>query len=218
MKPKIPYQVKLMLAFVALTGLLAAVDLARAQTLKQYDYLHPDVQEWQAAPPSGFSLSNTVIGSIFGYFGSFNTNLPVGTPMLSLWAGADTVDNQEMAASMGVEFMPFATSTNAFLSGLSVESVTRNATVAGTVLSEQAGIGWSITHVDTRLTGYIDIGDRFDTKQVYFVPGLRVKKMLTSNTFAGTGIELPDLPDAWRGCITSGTPAPTPYLIAGFNL
>ena len=33
----------------------------------------------------------------------------VGTPMLSLWAGADTVDNQEMAASMGVEFMPFAT-------------------------------------------------------------------------------------------------------------
>lgn len=198
MKSRIPVGIKAILAFIAFTGLLAAAGLCRAQT--------------NTPPPQQFYQT------VFGYFSSFNTNLSdtFSTDTVDISAGADTVDNANMAASFTVEVLPFRSSSNVLASGLSIESVTRNATVAGILVSEQGGIGWSATHIDTRVTGYVDFGRRFDTSQNYFAPGLRVKKALTDNTFAGVGLELPIYLNSNHGQ-SSGAPAPTLSIFTGFR-
>jgi len=200
MKPHIPTPIRYILtALIVEAIILVGAICAKAQT--------------NLTPPQTFFQST------MNYFSSFNTNLAdtFASDSVDVWAGADTVNNQTMAASFGIEYLPFhATSTNAFASGLSLESVTRNSTVAGTVVSEQGGIGFGLTHIDTRLTGYIDFGHRFDTDQSYFAPGLRVKKALTDNTFAGVGLELPIYLSSGHG-LTSGAPAPTLSVFSGFR-
>ncbi len=164
-----------------------------------------------AAPEQSF------FNSVAQYFSAFDTNSTTfATDTFDLWAGADTVNNQNLAASLGLEILPFRTSTNTFASALSLESVTRNATVAGTIVSEQAGFGYNLTHFDTRLTGYVDAGYRFDTRQGYVAPGLRVKKALTENTYAGVGLELPVYFTHGAGQST-GAASPTLSIFTGFK-
>ena len=159
----------------------------------------------------------TFFNSVAQYFSAFDTNSTTfATDMVNVWAGADTVNNQNLAASLGLEILPFRTSTNAVVSALSLESVTRNATVAGTIMSEQAGLGYNVTHFDTRLTGYVDAGYRFDTRQGYVAPGLRVKKALTENTYAGVGLELPVYFSRGTGQ-SAGAPSPTLSIFTGFK-
>lgn len=161
----------------------------------------------------------TFFNSVAQYFSAFDTNSTTfSADTFDLWAGADTVNNQNLAASLGLEILPFrsSSSSSSFLTNLSLESVTRNATVAGTILSEQAGIGYNLTHFDTRLTGYVDAGYRFDTRQGYVTPGLRVKKALTENTYAGVGIELP-VYFTHGNSQSAGTPSPTLSVFTGFK-
>ena len=169
------------------------------------------------AQTNGGSPQGTFYNSVAQYFSAFDTNSTTfTTDTFDLWAGADTVNNQNLAASLGLEILPFRSSSNSVISVLSCESVTRNATVAGTIVSEQAGFGYNLTHFDTRLTGYVDAGYRFDTRQAYITPGLRVKKALTENTYAGVGIELPVYFNHGVGQ-SAGAPAPTLSVFTGFK-
>jgi hypothetical protein len=132
----------------------------------------------------------TFFQDIGAYFSSFNTNLTTFTDTNNfhgvVWAGADYQSGVNIASSLGVEY-PFYKSLTAI-------SVTRNADVAGAILSEQADLGVSITHFDTQLTlggglGYCfaSVGD--------LKPGLygsifaEAKKAMTDNTFAGMRLE-----------------------------
>jgi len=159
----------------------------------------------------------TFFNSLAQYFSAFDTNSATfRADTADVWVGADTVNNQNLAASFGIEILPFHPSTNNLLAALSFESVTRNATVAGVIISEQAGAGFNFTHFDTRLTGYVDAGYRFDARQSYVAPGLRVKKALTDNTYAGVALELPIYLNHAHGQ-ASGAPSPTLCLFTGFK-
>lgn len=174
-----------------------------------------DLQVWQTAPAP--TPQGTFFNSVAQFFTGFDTNSTTFlTDTVDIWAGADTVNNQNMAASLGIEFLPLHSSSNSFLAALSVESVTRNATVAGTIVSEQAGFGYNFTHFDTRITGYLDGGYRFDTRQGYLAPGIRIKKALTENTYMGVGLELPIYLNHDNGQ-PSGAPSPTPSVFTGFK-
>lgn len=128
--------------------------------------------------------TNTFFQSTLDYFTTFNTNLTTfQTDRVNIWADAATVDASTTRASFGACVKVY----DAF----DVESITRNGAVGGTVVSEQGGVGYSLVHYDTKLTIYGHAGWRFDTRQTYGCPGLRVMKALTPNTYAVVGVELP---------------------------
>jgi len=161
--------------------------------------------------------AQTFFNSVAQYFSGFDTNATTfQADTVDVWAGADTVNNQNLAAAFGLEILPFRSSSNSFLARLSVESVTRNATVAGVILSEQAGVGFNFTRFDTRVTAYFDAGYRFDSRQACVAAGLRAKKALTENTYAGVGLELPVYLNHARGQ-SAGAPSPTLSVFTGFK-
>jgi hypothetical protein len=149
-------------------------------------------QDPQPAPPTS---PQTFFQTLGQWFSSQNTNLDTfQSDRFSLWAGMDNLGNSLTTASIGGDFYLGAADTNGVRSGLgalSLEGNFRNATVAGTVVTAQAGFGYSWVSHDIKLTAFLDGGNRFDTHQPYLAGGVRIKKALTPNTFAGIGIELP---------------------------
>jgi hypothetical protein len=124
----------------------------------------------------------------FDYFTSFNTNLLTFQTNYHgcAWAGADYQSGVNVASSLGLEY--------GLYKSVSVASVTRNAAIAGTILSEEVAFGLNYTVYDTQLTGGAGIGDNFGTvgstrSGFYGVIFAEAKKALSANTFAGARIE-----------------------------
>ena len=162
-----------------LFALIAALSLglaAQAQTNA------PAEPATNAVPTEGSFLN-----SAFSYFTSFNTNLDstFGSHRGSLFTGVDSIQGAgvNMANSIGLSYDLYAGTNNL---RLSVESVTRNSGVAGTLLSEQAGLGVSFIVHDARLTVYADGGYWiYDEPDRYYAEiGLRAQKALTEHTYA----------------------------------
>jgi len=139
--------------------------------------------------------STNSVGSFFGtvqsYFTSFNTNLDTtfASERGSIWTGVDSIQGGSVALAncLGASYKVYK--------GLSLESVTRNSGIAGTVVSEQSGLGLNFVIHDTKLTGYADFGYALGEAKdkLYGELGLRVQKALTEHTFAGVsvGAQLP---------------------------
>jgi len=134
--------------------------------------------------------SNSFFGTVSGYFTSFNPTLTnTFTAKTTLWTG---VDSQQGSGSSLVN--EIGASYNAY-GPLSIESITRDGGVAGTLVSQQIGLGLNFTVVDTRLTLYADAGYKLDSPSgskfqdnIYGEIGIRVAKALTEHTFAWVGI------------------------------
>lgn len=132
------------------------------------------------------------LSTIQGYFSHFDptlTNTFSDSKRLDLWTGAEQNLGNNTAADLGIEFRAYTFSETVL--SISLESVTKNAGIAGTILGTQAGVGLNYVYIDTKLTGYVDGGYDFLNERPYAEIGLRVKKALTVNTFAGIGIALP---------------------------
>lgn len=131
------------------------------------------------------SPQQSFFDTVTQYFSSMNSNLTTFTlgNHAELSLGFDTVGQDRLAASFLVEVPVWK--------AFSIEGNVRNATVLGDVVTAQGGIGYSVVKYDTKLTAFVDGGYRWDTKQSFVAPGVRVKKALTQNTYAGVGIELP---------------------------
>jgi hypothetical protein len=138
-------------------------------------------------PPIESVLTNTPVGSFFGsvtkFFTTFNPDLTnvFASARGQVWLGAEYVSGLNTAASLGLEYPIWKS--------ISLESVTRNAGVAGTILSQQGGVGLSFNLNDVQLTGYVDGGYDLHNNRAYAAIGARVKKALTAHTFVGVGIE-----------------------------
>lgn len=133
-------------------------------------------------------------GSFFGtvsqYFTTFNPSLTnTFAAKTTLWTGVDS--QQGSGSSLMNEI---GVSYNAY-GPLSIESVTRDGGVAGTLISQQIGLGLNFKIIDTRLTVYADAGYKLDSPanskfqdDLYGEIGIRVAKALTDHTFAWVGI------------------------------
>jgi hypothetical protein len=156
---------------IAIIGLIGLTLVASAQT-------NP--------PPTQSSFFDSALG----YFSSFNTNLDstFGLEKGTVWTGVDSIQGGEvnLANALGISYDLYKS--------VSVESVTRNSGIAGTLLSEQVGVGLSFVVHDAKLTVYADGGYGFAKEKsstadrIYGEIGLRVQKALTTHTFAGLGI------------------------------
>lgn len=153
--------------------------------------------------PDGQTFPQTVVQ----YFTSHNTNLHTfDTDKLEVNIGADYVNNINTASSLGVQYLPKR--------WLLVESITKNAGIAGTILSQQAGAGVTVNYYDVRLSAILDLGYDFSFRRGFAEPRFEAKKAATDNTFFGVSIG----PKIFFDQRKSESISPTFTVFTGFKL
>ena len=159
--------------------------------------LPPATRAQETPPPT---TPGNFLQSVQGYFTTFNPALE-GTfrdNKGSLWAGADFNSGAHVSSSLGLDYLVWK--------NFSLESVTRNADVEGTVLSQQIGAGFNVIVHDAKLTGYIDGGYNLQKSKLFCEVGIRARKALTEHTFAGLSL----------GVVIESKASPTVSLFTGF--
>lgn len=150
------------------------------------------------APPSGLAdLGNTVLG----YLTSINPALDptFGANKFDLWVGVSSLQGGPvpLANDIGLSYDIWkgsAGTNSGAIPAISLENVIRDGGVAGTLISEQAGLGLSVIIHDVKLTAYCDglydlassgksFGNRLDGEV-----GIRAKKALGLHFYSGVGI------------------------------
>lgn len=133
------------------------------------------------APPTPGNFLQTVIG----YFSSttdlqtFQTN-----DAFDIWTGAEYVNNLNTAATLGISWNAWQTS----VVGFGLETQTRNAGIAGTILSQGMGFNIQKVYKDIKLEAFVEGEKNFKLNVWDAEVGVRIFKALTDNTFAGIGI------------------------------
>ena len=155
------------------------------------------------APPTGMAgLGQTVLD----YFTVFNTNLDstFGDNRFCLWTGASSVQNSPSGSLMndlGASYdlwRPTPSTNSTTKTAISLELDTRNGGVAGSLVSAQAGAGFSVIIHDVRATLYLDGGaylDKTVNRNSFFGEvGVRVFKAFGAHFFGGVGMgaQFPD--------------------------
>jgi len=143
-----------------------------------------------AVAASAQTNSGSFFNTVSGYFTTFNPSLTnTFAAKTTLWTGVDSQQGSgsSLANEIGASYNVYGP--------LSLESVTRDGGVSGTLVSEQFGLGLNFIVVDTRLTLYGDAGYKLDSPtgskfqdNLYGEIGIRVAKALTEHTFAWVGI------------------------------
>jgi len=149
------------------------------------------------------TTNGTFFNSLEGYFASFNTNLDstFATERLEVATGVDSVQNGSvpLANSLRLSYAVYQPSNG--VTQVSIENVVDNSGLAGTIVSEQAGIGFGFIVHDTKLTGYLDglydfnpqtsvnkKGKTVTDSAIGAEVGVRVEKAMTLHTFSGIGL------------------------------
>ena len=93
-----------------------------------------------------------------------------------------------MTAELGASYNLWQFSTNK-TTGIELTETTRNGSIAGTIVSEQAGAGiYKVIH-DVRIALTLEGAYDFTGKYPYAAAGVFVQKAMTENTAAYIGIE-----------------------------
>ena len=155
----------------------------------------------QTSPTTPTTPTGTFIGTVQSYFASFNTNLDstFGSERGSLWTSFDSIQGGDvpLANSIGLSYdiYPSAPTNGLRSTALALENVLRTSGVAGTVVSDQAGVSFSWMIHDVKLSAYADAGYGFaeSDKKFFGEIGMRALKALTPHTYAGVslGVQLP---------------------------
>ena len=184
---------------ILLATLFSAVALClpvKAQTLKQYDYLHPSVMEYQTTPVGVTIPTNTpeggFIGTLVTWTTSFDTNNTMfqTNDMIEVNTGFENTANQNMEAFLGLRVNPLGPS------GFAVGGTFYNDSVLGQITGVEGWLGWGFTHYDFRLTPEIAVGekqDAFGNKVGRVTPSIVAEKAMSATTAAGMSLDLPIL-------------------------
>ena len=144
-----------------------------------------------ADQPATLASQQSFIQSGYDYFTSFNTNLggasgPFNTNSdYQVWMGAAYQSGVNLGVQLAAEANPFKGAP-----GLMVGEVSTFAPQVGTIADQELDFGWSIVHIDTRLTAGGAAAYCFgsDTEANKGLKGgffAEVQKALTQNTFSG---------------------------------
>lgn len=161
---------------------------------------------------SSSAQSNTPVSFIHtvgGYFTSHNlelTNTFGITHKADIWTSLDSIQgdkatNAKLADAVGISYTVY--------DHLSLENVLRTSGIAGTIVSDQFGVGLNFVVIDTKLTLYGDAGYNIENSRLtgtkfqdnlFGEIGIRVKKALTENTYAGIGlgVQLPNTAQVYQ--------------------
>lgn len=150
-------------------------------------------------PPAGFGdFSSTVLG----YFTAFNTNLAstFQDNRFDIWTGASSLQGGPVSLvnDLGGSYdlwRPTPGTNVATRTALSFEADFRNGGVAGTLVSLQGGLGFSLLLYDVKVTVYGDGGSytavapaKWSKDDLYGEVGIRVKKAIGTHFYTGVGM------------------------------
>jgi hypothetical protein len=118
-----------------------------------------------------------------GYFTSANTNYTWAGNTLEVATGADYMSSVNWANYLDAQYD---------IGRFAIEAKMRNAGIAGTVDSAEAGIGNTlITYYSVKLQAGMDGGYDLDRNTALIEPKLTLRDKLTPNTFLGLSLSLP---------------------------
>lgn len=162
------------------------------------------------------NIQTTFFQSVSSYFTSFDTNSTTFKTPVDIWTADNYRSGVNSSAELGASYDLWHPSTN---TAIAPEFVFRNAGIAGTVVGEQGGVDFSIIHYDAKLSAYLDLGySQFDSRG-YIEVGIRAKKALSQNTYAGIGLGLQQLFGRSRAQGVNTTALlPTVSVFAGFTI
>lgn len=134
-----------------------------------------------AGLPPGLTPQGSFFSSVSSYFTAFDTNSLTfqRTNEIDVFTGADTQDGIT-SASLSINY--------SLWKSIGIEETTRNAGIAGVVVSQQLGMSYSRVIYDLKLSAYLDGGYNLPRHGAFVECGLRAFKALTANTFAGVGL------------------------------
>ena len=158
------------------------------QTLKQYDYLRPNVMEYQVTPAT--NPATGFFGTLVTWTTSFDTNNTMfqTNDIFELNSGFENTANQNMEAFLGLRVNPFGPS------GFAAGGTFYNDSVLGQITGVEGWLGWGFTHYDFRLTPEIAVGEKTDAlgnKVGRVIPSLVAEKAMSLTTAAGMSLDLP---------------------------
>ena len=127
------------------------------------------------------------------YFTSANTNYTWNGNLLEISAGADYMSSVNWANYLDAQYdVGQATGPASAWSRFAIEAKMRNAGIAGTVDSAQAGLQYTlISYYSVKLEAGIDGGYDLERNSPLVEPKLTLRDKLTPNTFLGLAISLP---------------------------
>ena len=130
------------------------------------------------------------------YFTQANTNFTWAGDTLEIAAGADYMSSVNWASYLDAQY-DFGQSSSSSNGGpgasrLALEAKMRNAGVAGTVVSAQAGLQFTlISYYSVKLQAGVIGGYDLERGSAIIEPKLTLRNKLTPNTFAGVCLSLP---------------------------
>lgn len=117
------------------------------------------------------------------YFTSANTNYTWAGNTLEVAAGADYMSSVNWANYLDAQYD---------IGRFAIEAKMRNAGIAGTVDSMEAGVGYTlISYCSIKLEAGVDGGYDLSRNTALIEPKLTLRDKLTANTFLGLSISLP---------------------------
>ncbi len=139
--------------------------------------------------------------SVEQYFTSANTNYNWAGNTFEIAAGADYMSSVNWANYLDLQYdlgstLSSQNSQPACLDRFALEAKIRNAGVAGTVVSAEAGLQCTlISYYSVKLQAGVDGGYDLERNAAIIEPKLTLRDKLTPNTFAGVCLSLP----IWAG-------------------
>jgi hypothetical protein len=124
------------------------------------------------------------------YLTSANTNYTWAGNTLEIAAGADYMSSVNWASYLDAQY-DFS-SSDAFANRLALEAKVRNAGIAGTVVSAEAGLQYTlISYYSIKMQAGVEAGYDLERNSALIEPKLTLRDKLTPNTFAGVSLSLP---------------------------
>lgn len=138
------------------------------------------------SPPNFFQTAEN-------YFTSANTNYTWDGNLLEIAAGADYMSSVNWANYLDVQYnVGQVSSSSSAWNRFSFEAKIRNAGIAGTVDSTEAGINYTlVSYYSVKLEAGLDGGYDLDRNSALIEPKFTLRDKLTPNTFLGLAISLP---------------------------
>jgi hypothetical protein len=147
------------------------------------------------AAATGNPTVSTWLQSAEAYFTSFNTNSTTfESHNLRVFTGPDYQSQINVDAAVGAQYRVW-NSESATINvaatglGLGLESVVRNAGIAGTLDSAQAGAGLMVDKYDVEISAWVDGGYSPYKDSAFAAGAAQVSKAATANTFVGVRLE-----------------------------
>jgi hypothetical protein len=173
---------------------------AAALTLQYFNSSTASAQTTNSPTPSQVSPPQNFFQSAEQYFTSANTNYNWAGDTFEVAAGADYMSSVNWANYLDAQYdfgslaapEPSGEGGSSFSSRLALEAKIRNAGIAGTVDSVEAGPELTfISYYSVKLEGGVCGGYDLDRGSAIIEPKLTLRDKLTPNTFAGVCLSLP---------------------------